>query len=83
MESAAVGMEPRVLALTTELNKDLGLPCGKVARVLKQAFGLWISRGGLCQAVARVSRKAEPSYQVLVRRMRYEPSVTPTKLVGK
>jgi len=75
--SAAVGMGPRVLALATELNKDLGLPYGKTARVLKQAFGLSISRGGLCQAVARVARKAEPSYQVLVHRIRSEPSVTP------
>jgi transposase len=75
--SAAVGMGPRALALATELNKDLGLPYGKTARVLKQAFGLSISRGGLCQAVARVARKAEPSYQVLVHRIRSEPSVTP------
>lgn len=75
--SAAVGMGPRVLALATELNKDLGLPYGKTTRVLKQAFGLSISRGGLCQAVARVARKAEPSYQVLVHRIRSEPSVTP------
>jgi len=75
--SAAVGMGPRVLALATELNKDLGLPYGKTARVLKQAFGLSVSRGGLCQAVARVGRKAEPSYQVLVHRIRSEPSVTP------
>lgn len=59
--SAAVGMGPPALALATELNKDLGLPYGKTARVLKPAFGLSISRGGLCQAVARVARKAEPS----------------------
>jgi len=75
--SAAVGIGPRALALATELNKDLGLPYGKTARVLKQSFGLSISRGGLCQAIARVARKAEPSYQVLLHRIRSEPSVTP------
>lgn len=74
--SAGVGIGPRALALATELNKDLGLPYGKTARVLQQAFGLRVSRGGLCQAIARVARKAEPSYQVLVQRIRSEPSVT-------
>jgi hypothetical protein len=36
---------------------DLGLPYGKTARVLKQAFGLSISRGGLCKAFCRASYK--------------------------
>jgi transposase len=74
--SAGVGIGPRALALAVELNKDLGLPYGKTVRVLQQAFGLQMSRGGVCQAVARVARKAEPSYQVLVHRIRSEPSVT-------
>ena len=74
--SAAVSLGPRALALATELNKDLGLPYGKTARVLQQAFGLRLSRGGICQAVARVGRKTQPSYQVLVERIRSEPSVT-------
>jgi transposase len=74
--SAGVGIGPRALALATELNKDLGLPYGKTARVLQQAFGLRVSRGGLCQAIARVARKAQPSYEVLVKRIRSEPSVT-------
>lgn len=74
--SAGVSLGARALALATELNKDLGLPYGKTARVLQQAFGLRVSRGGLCQAIARVGRKAEPSYQVLVHRIRSELSVT-------
>jgi len=74
--SAGVGIGPRALALATELNKDLGLPYGKTARVLQQAFGLRMSRGGLCQAIARVAGKAQPSYEVLMRRIRSEPSVT-------
>jgi len=39
---------PRALALATQLNKGLGLPYGKATVVLEEAFGLRVSRGGLC-----------------------------------
>lgn len=64
-------------ALATQLNKGLGLPYGKTATVLREAFGLQVSRAGLCQAMARVARKAEPSYRALVEQIRGSPSVTP------
>jgi transposase len=75
--SAASQLGPRALALATQLNKGLGLPYGKTATVLQQAFGLQVSRGGLCQALARVARKAEPTYHALVEKIRSSPSVTP------
>lgn len=74
---AASQLGPRALALATQLNKGLGLPYGKTATVLEQAFGLRVSRGGLCQAMERVGRKAEPTYQALVQQVRGSPSVTP------
>lgn len=74
---AASQLGPRALALATQLNKGLGLPYGKTATVLEQAFGLGVSRGGLCQAMERVGRKAEPTYQALVEQVRGSPSVTP------
>jgi len=74
---AASQLGPRALALATLLNKGLGLPYGKTATVLEQAFGLRVSRGGLCQAMERVGRKAEPTYQALVEQVRGSPSVTP------
>jgi len=55
--SAASQLGPRALALATQLNKGLGLPYGKTAAVLEEAFGLRVSRGGLCQAIARVAHK--------------------------
>ena len=64
--SAASQLGPRAVALATQLNKGLGLPYGKTAAVLEEAFGLRVSRGGLCQAMARVAHKAEPTYEVLV-----------------
>jgi transposase len=75
--SAASQLGPRAVALATQLNKGLGLPYGKTATVLQQAFGLRVSRGGLCQAMERVARKAEPTYEALVEEVRRSPSVTP------
>ncbi len=75
--SAASQLGPRAVALATYLNKGLGLPYGKTTEVLRQGWGLEVTRGGLCQAIARVGRKAEPSYQALVERVRASPMVTP------
>jgi transposase len=75
--SASSQLGPRALALATQLNKGLGLPYGKTATVLQQAFGLQVSRGGLCQALARVASKAEPTYNALVEELRSSASVTP------
>jgi transposase len=75
--SAASQLGPRALALATQLNKGLGLPYGKTATVLEQAFGLQVSRGGLCQALGRVASKAEPTYNALVEEVRRSASVTP------
>ena len=75
--SAASQVGPRAVALAVELNKGLGLPYGKTAAVLEQGWGLQVSRGGLCQAIERVAKKAEPTYEVLRKRIRTEPSVTP------
>ncbi|OFW27399.1 MAG: hypothetical protein A3J28_16495 [Acidobacteria bacterium RIFCSPLOWO2_12_FULL_60_22] len=59
--SAASQLGPRAVALATQLNKGLGLPYGKTAAVLEQGWGLKVSRGGLCQALQRAGRKAEPT----------------------
>ena len=75
--SAASQLGPRAIALAVQLNKGLGLPYGKTAVVLEQGWGLEVSRGGLCQAIERVARKAEPTYEALRERIRAEPSVTP------
>jgi transposase len=77
MGSAASQLGPRAVALATQLNKGLGLPYGQTAAVLEQAFGLVVTRGGLCQAIARVGRKAEPTYRRLIEKVRTSPSVTP------
>ena len=75
--SAASQLGPRALALATQLNKGLGLPYGKTQAVLEEAFGLRVSRGGLCRALARMADQAEPTYQALVEKIRGSPTVTP------
>ena len=75
--SAASQLGPRALGLAAALNKQLGLPYGKTAAVLEQGWGLKVSRGGLCQALARLGRKAEPTYRGLIEKIRAAPSVTP------
>lgn len=59
--SAASQLGPRAIGLAVELNKGLGLPYGKTAAVLEHGWGLGVSRGGLCQAIERVARRAEPT----------------------
>lgn len=75
--SAASQLGPRALALATYLNKGLGLAYGKTAAVLEEAFGLRVSRGGLCQGLARTARKALPTYAAMLQQVRGSPSVTP------
>ena len=74
---AAAQLGPRVLALATYLNKGLGLSYGKTVAVLEEAFRLRVSRGGLCQGLARIARKALPTYQAMMQQVRGSPSVTP------
>jgi len=62
-----------------ELNKGLGTALRKTTAVLEEAFGLRVSRGGLCQALQRVANKAEPTYQALVTQVAPVPSVTPER----
>jgi transposase len=75
--SAASQLGARAVALAAELNKGLGLSYGKTAAVLDTAYGLGVSRGGLAQALQRLAKKAEPSYENLVEQIRGSPSATP------
>lgn len=78
-ELGAAGSQlgPRALALAAELNKGLGLPYGKVASVLREAFACEVTRGGLCRAIARAGRKSEPTYRGLIQQLNRSPQLTP------
>jgi len=62
----AVQLGPEALALAALLNKQMGLSLGHTQQVLAQGFGLQVSRGGLYRALARMARRAEPTYTHLI-----------------
>ena len=64
--AAGVVIGPRAKALAADLKHRLGVPYAKVAEVLAIGFGLPVSRGGLCQADARLAAQARPVYTELI-----------------
>jgi transposase len=68
--AAASQLGPAALALAADLNKGLGLSFDKTRRLFATAFGIAITRGGLCLALHRVARAAEPTYQALGAQLR-------------
>jgi transposase len=75
--AAAGQLGPQTVALTVLLNKRLGLPYGKIAQLLRDRFGLTVTRGGVVHAVHRAARQAAPSYRALCATVRGSPVVTP------
>ncbi len=74
--AAAVQLGPQTVALAVLLNKRYGLPYGKIAALLRDRFGLTVTRGGLVQAVHRTARHAQPTYATLCATVRGSPVVT-------
>lgn len=75
--AAAPHLGPRAVALAADLNKRLGLSYGKLVALYQVAFGLTVSRGGVCLALGRLARAAEPTYRGLIERVRQAPVVAP------
>jgi transposase len=65
-----VQMGPEALTLAAILNKQMGLSLGHTRQVLSYGFGLGVSRGGLCRALARMANRAEPTYDQLLKTAR-------------
>lgn len=62
----AVQLGPEALSLAAILNKQMGLSLGHTRQVLAYGFGLEVSSGGLYRALARLARRATPTYDGLV-----------------
>ena len=73
--AAQVQVGPEAIALAAQMTKELGLSHADVAEVLRQGYGLQVSRSGICRAVLRLGEKAAPTYDRLVQ-------VTRTSLVA-
>jgi transposase len=74
--AAAAHVGPQALAFAVLLNKRFGLPYGKITALLRDRFGLRITRGGLVHAVHRAARLAQPTYDALCATVRGSPVVT-------
>ena len=75
--AAGVQLGPQLVALAAILNKQLGLSFGKVETLLRQQYGVAVSRSGLVRAVARAGRRAEPTHEDLLEQLGKSPVVTP------
>lgn len=73
--AAGVHIGPRALALAAELNKRIGTPFGKLSVVLRTAFSLCVTRGGLCLALHRVAHTLAPTYDAFVAQVQHAPVV--------
>lgn len=58
----AVQIGPEALALAAILNKQMGLSLGYTRQVWVYGFGLEVSCSGLYRALARMARRAAPTY---------------------
>jgi len=74
--AAAAHVGPQALAFAVLLNKRFGLPYGKITALLRDRFGLRVTRGGLVHAGHRAARQAQPSYDALCATVRGSPVVT-------
>jgi hypothetical protein len=72
--AAGSQLGPRTVAVAAQLNKELGVSVGKVAQILG-LFGITVTPGGLYQALCRLARAAEPTYQALSLAVRQSAAV--------
>lgn len=70
---AGVQLGPEALALAAILNKQMGLSLGHTQQALVHGFRLQVSRGGLYRALARMARRAKPTYTGLIEAARQAP----------
>ncbi len=75
--AATAQLGPNVAALAVELHTELGMPLEKVTRVLRNEFGLPVTKGGLVRLLHRTADAAAPAYAALREQLRRSPVVTP------
>jgi hypothetical protein len=68
--AAGVVFGPRLKAFAADLHHRLGVSYGKIADLLREMFGLPVTRGGLAHANTRLARTARPIYEHLLELLR-------------
>jgi transposase len=74
--AAAVQLGPVAQATMAWLNKSLGLSHGKVAQLLKELFGITISRSTSVRSTLRTAARCVPQHHEIQRSVRGSPRVT-------
>jgi transposase len=75
--SAASQLGPDAQAAVGLFKNKYGLSYGDIQGLLKDFFGVGISRGGAAQIVLRTARRAHDAYHAIVRIVRQSPIVYP------
>src|SRR5207248_11128671 len=75
--AAGAQIGPDAQAAVVTLNKDAGLPHGKVVAVLDTLFGIRLTRGASAQIVLRAAGRLRPAYQEILQEIKASPVVTP------
>ena len=75
LDAAQVQVGPEAIALLAHLNKRMGLSLGHAVEVLRIGYQLEMSRGGAYRALARLARKAAPTYEALGVAVKQSPVV--------
>jgi transposase len=71
--AAQVQIGPRAVSLAAVMTKQMGISLGHASQVLEQGFGLRVERSSLSRALARLARRAEPTYEDLLAQARRSP----------
>ena len=64
--AASVQIGPEALATAAHMNKELGVPYGKIALFFETRFSFTFARATVCRANLRIAQKAEPTFGAMV-----------------
>lgn len=75
--AAASQLGPDLQALIAMMKDKYGLSYGDIQGLLREAFGISVSRGGAAQVVLRVAERNEPTYETIRQIVRRSDTVYP------
>lgn len=75
--AASVQLGAKAHAAMAWLNKSLGIPHGKIAKLFQHLFAITINRSTSARSIARTATKCEPAYHEIRASIRGSPRVRP------
>lgn len=68
---------PDAQASVVSLNKEMGLPYGKIRRVFEMLLGIKLTRGGACHIMLRAGERCEETYKDIVKHTQASKKAVP------